>query len=112
MKMATTANIVAEVTHDGAEKPNVNLENFDVKKALEEVTAKIASLDKKIQTEEPFKVIKVDEVKGKVIIKELLTTLHEIVCDLEIFLPKTSAKILECIRENKMPEKPLFGRLS
>jgi methionyl-tRNA synthetase len=110
MKMATVSQTTADHTQTVAEV-NTNLENFDIKKALEEVTAKIASLDKKIQSEEPFKVIKVDEVKGKAIIKELLIILHEIASDLEVFLPKTSAKILECISENKMPEKPIFGRL-
>ena len=72
----------------------------------------IDNLDKKIQDEEPFKVIKIDEVKGKEIIKELVETLHGIAVNLEIFLPNTSAKILECIREHKMPEKPLFNRFA
>jgi methionyl-tRNA synthetase len=112
MKMATVSQTTADHMQTVAEKVNVNLENFDIKKAIEEVTAKIASLDKKIQSEEPFKVIKVDEEKGKAIIRELLIMLHEIASDLEVFLPKTSTKILECIRENKMPEKPLFNRLA
>jgi hypothetical protein len=40
-----------------------------------------------------------------------LRELHGIAEALAVFMPQTSAKILECIKDNKMPEKPLFGRL-
>ncbi len=110
MKMAITAQTTAEQTQTAAER-DTNLEQFDVKKSIEHLMARVNVLDKKIQTEEPFKVIKIDEEKGKKIIKELLEELFGVALKLQIFLPKTSAKILECIRENKMPEKPLFNRL-
>lgn len=111
MKMAISSQTFADFKQATAEK-NTNLEQFDIKKAIEIVTVKINNLDKKIQEEEPFKVIKIDEIKGKAIIKELLETLYDIGIDLQIFLPKTSAKILECITEHKMPEKPLFNRFA
>lgn len=111
MKMATTSQTVVERTQADAEKIQSELNNFDIKKALEIVMFKVNSLDKKIQEEEPFKVIKVDEEKGKKMIVELLNLLYEIAFDLQVFLPRTSVKILECISENKMPEKPLFNRL-
>lgn len=110
MKMAITAQTTAEQMQTIAER-DTNLEQFDVKKSIEHLMTKVATLDKKIQTEEPFKVIKIDEEKGKKIIKELLEELYGVALKLQICLPKTSAKILECIRENKMPEKPLFNRL-
>lgn len=113
MKMAVNADVRVEILEDRnilSEEMKTNLHNFDIKKAIEIVMTQINTLDKKIQEEEPFKVIKVDESKGKVIIKELLEMLYDIGIDLQIFLPQTSAKILECIRENKMPEKPLFNR--
>ena len=72
----------------------------------------VQHLDGFIQMNEPFKVIKVDEEKGKKLIGECLVRLHSIAEELAVFLPRTSSKILECIRENKMPEKPLFNRLS
>ena len=40
-------------------------EEFDIKKAMDYIWDKIQNLDKKIQTTEPFKVIKTDEKKGK-----------------------------------------------
>ena len=115
MKMATNADVRCQMRDDRktvSEEMQNNLNAFDIKKAVEIVTTKINNLDKKIQDEEPFKVIKVDEVKGKAIIKELIEMLYNIAIDLEIYLPHTSAKILECIRENKMPEKPLFNRFA
>lgn len=111
MKMATTSQINAEHTQINAEEIQNCLNNFDIKKAIEIVMNKVKALDKKIQETEPFKVIKVDEKKGKEIISKLLIDLSEIGELLKPFLPRTSAKIHECIRENKMPEKPLFNRL-
>lgn len=113
MKMAVNADVRCQMSDDRknvSEELQNNLNAFDIKKAVEIVTTKINNLDKKIQDEEPFKVIKVDEVKGKAIIKELVEMLYVIAVDLEIYLPHTSAKILECIAEHKMPEKPLFNR--
>lgn len=112
MKMVISAEVSSkeQIVSSNTEIQNY-LNSFDIKKAIEVVVTKINMLDKKIQTEEPFKVIKVDEEKGKKIIEELVKELYEIASLLEIFLPRTSAKILECIRENKMPEKPLFNRL-
>lgn len=111
MKMATTSQTFADHTQIFAEKTQMNLDSFDTKKALEIITEKINALDKRIQLEEPFKVIKTDEEKGKEIIKQLLIGLYDIAYNLQAFLPRTSAKIIECIKENKMPEKPLFARL-
>ena len=68
-------------------------------------------IDERIATEEPFKVVKVDEKRGKEIILGCLESLDVFAYRLEVFLPKTAQKIQECIRENKMPEKPLFSRL-
>ena len=67
-------------------------------------------MDKVIQEKEPYKMIKTDEVEAKKIVEFLLHNLYVLGLYLEVFLPDTSAKILECIRENKMPEKPLFNR--
>jgi methionyl-tRNA synthetase len=108
MKLATTY----EVALSGSSSISLpNLDRFDVKGGLNALTTVCSMLDKKIQDTEPFKVVKVDEAKGKEMIAELLRTLDGIAHALEIFMPQTSAKILECIRENKMPEKPLFARL-
>lgn len=109
MKLATTYN----VSPLGSRSITLlNLEDFNAKAALNTLMYKAGELDKKIQETEPFKVVKTDETKGKEMIGGLLSELHSIAQALEIFMPQTSAKILECIRENKMPEKPLFARLA
>ena len=87
------------------------LNSFDTKKAIEAVTSAISYADKYIQSSQPFKVIKENKQEGEDIILKLVKHLSEIGNLLQPLLPKTSAKILECIRENKMPEKPLFNRL-
>ncbi len=90
---------------------NDALDQYDTKKAIEIVMRLVSKLDEKIQLEEAFKIIKHDFEKGTQLIVEQYNDLTNIVTLLTPFLPRTSAKILECIRENKMPEKPLFSRL-
>jgi methionyl-tRNA synthetase len=86
---------------------------LDTSSAIKEVISNYSqALDEKIQREEPFKVYKVDQEKAKQIVKDLLHDLYQLQSSLSLFMPKTSTKILECIRENKMPEKPLFNRLA
>lgn len=107
MKLSSIYDVKGEVvTQDRAV-----VDEFNVKVALNALTKRMGDLDKKIQETEPFKVVKVDEEKGKKMIAELVVELAAIAENLSIFMPKTSEKILECIRENKMPEKPLFARL-
>ena len=89
----------------------VELENFNTNLALKEIFLLMNNMDDMIQKQEPFKLIKTDEVLAKNIVNSLLSNLHYVGILLRPFLPQTSAKILECIRENKMPEKPLFARL-
>ena len=87
-----------------------HLEKFEIQKASEFVWSKIGELDKRIQETEPFKVIKVDEKKGKELIKENILKLYEIALLIEPILPETSQKIQELIKTNKKPEQPLFLR--
>jgi len=86
------------------------LKVFDIKKAIDYVWEKIQKLDILIQETEPFKVIKVDEKKGKELIKENILKLYEISELLIPILPETSKKIQELIKENKKPKQPLFLR--
>ncbi|MFA6325243.1 MAG: methionine--tRNA ligase [Candidatus Paceibacterota bacterium] len=85
-------------------------ENFDLQKATEFVWHKIGELDKKIQDTEPFKVVKVDEEKGKEIIKELVIELYVIARMLNPLMPETNIKLKQLIKNNKKPEQPLFLR--
>lgn len=90
--------------------PRIFLESFHINEYCNHVWIKIQALDRIIQETEPFKVIKVDEEKGKVLIKENIQKLYEIAELLIPILPETSAKIIELIKENKKPETPLFLR--
>lgn len=87
------------------------LQSFDAFQAARFVMRSVQSLDQFIQETEAFKVVKVDEEKGKALIKEYVIPLNHVAHMLSLFMPKTAEAIRECIRENKMPEKPLFARL-
>lgn len=109
MKLATTYDVTFQPQSAGSVRDAFDV---DVKKSLNALTTICNQLDKKIQDTEPFKVVKVDEARGKAMILELLEELATVAQALAPYMPQTSDKILECVRENKMPEKPLFSRLA
>jgi methionyl-tRNA synthetase len=86
------------------------LESFDLKKATDYVWEKISELDKSIQENQPFKVVKVDVEKGKEMIKDLVLKLYTIARMLNPLMPETNIKLKQLIRDNKKPETPLFLR--
>ena len=83
---------------------------YDLKKASDLVWQMITGLDEKIQKDQPFKLIKIDKEKGEAIIEELVSELLSIAELLAPFMPETAKEIQHLIKENKMPEKPLFPR--
>jgi methionyl-tRNA synthetase len=85
-------------------------EEFDLKKVMDYIWDKIQILDRRIQEEEPFKVIKVDEEKGKEMIKKLVLDLYDIARMLNPVMPETNVKLKKLIKDNKKPEQPLFLR--
>ena len=87
-----------------------SLDNFDIQKASSIVWNMISDIDKRIQVEEPFKLVKVDPEKGKRIIEELRDSLLLISVCLSVLIPETAEKIKELILNHKMPEIPLFLR--
>lgn len=87
-------------------------EKYDLREAIVYCMQMVKRLDIRIQETEPFKVVKVEPEKGKALITALVYDLAVLARHLEPFLPKTSAKILECVRTNTTPEKPLFNRLA
>ncbi len=109
MKMAITNSVTGKVAKLIPLENYLNM--FETKEAIAKIIQEVGALDKKIQEEEAFKVVKIDQAKGEVLISKYVEILEGIAQSFSVFLPKTSAKILECIRENKMPEKALFGRL-
>lgn len=85
-------------------------DNFDIKGATDYVWGEIGELDKFIQETEPFKVVKVDEQKGKELISNMVVRLYKIARMLNPIMPETNVTLKKLIKENKKPEKPLFLR--
>ena len=63
-----------------------------------------------IQNEQPFKLVKTDEAKGKEIIRDLVVRLYSIARMLNPIIPSTSEKIKAAVKVNKMPSEALFLR--
>lgn len=87
------------------------LATYDIRKAIADTMQLVSQIDKYIQDNEPFKVIKIDREKGEEMVVHLVRSLLEVSTSLQPFLPRTASKIRECISESKVPEKPLFNRL-
>jgi len=85
-------------------------EKFDLKQATDYIWDEIGILDKFIQETEPFKVVKVDEKKGRELISDMLVRLYDIARMLNPIMPETNEALKKLIKENKKPEKPLFPR--
>lgn len=108
MKLAVTVGTQGDIkkyNYPGSEF----LEKFEINKAMDEIWGEIQALDSHIQKTEPWNKIKTDEKAAKADIQFLVDELAKITFELEPFLPETSQKIQEIIKENKMPE-PLFVR--
>ncbi len=84
--------------------------NFNIQQVCDFVWSKIGTLDECIATKEPFKLIKSEPEKAKVIIQELVLEVYEIALLIQPILPNTAKIILNAIKENKKPEN-LFLRL-
>lgn len=84
---------------------------FDLQKAMNIIWEAISMLDATIQLEEPFKVVKVDEERGRKMITRHVQMLYTIAESLAPFMPSTAENIIQLIRDNKKPETPLFSRL-
>ncbi len=88
-----------------------HVENFELNKALDEVWKTIATLDAFIQSNAPFKKIKINKDEAHIDIRFLLSGLTEISNVLQPFLPATAEAIADCLKNKKVPEKPLFMRM-
>lgn len=85
-------------------------EKFEFNRAVDFIWEKIQKLDERIAEEEPFKVVKEDEEKGKQMIAQLASELCVIARLLNPIMPETSEKIKKAVLSNKKPEN-LFPRL-
>jgi methionyl-tRNA synthetase len=116
MKMAVSYNFdIKNNKEDDPKNTKVLIDkpinSFNIKKAMDDLWFFIESCDEYIQKEQPFKIIKTNPEKAKEIIIDLLLSLKSISYALKSIMPETSEKILELIKDNKVPEKPLFLRV-
>lgn len=86
------------------------LDTFEINKAADFIWAEIREMDKFIQENQPFKIVKEDKEKGQQMISELVVRLYSVARMLNPLLPETSTKIKSLIKENKSPSEPLFLR--
>jgi methionyl-tRNA synthetase len=111
MKMAETYGVKPELPKQTKNLLGDFMENYKINEAIDGVWKEISETDKYIQDKKPFSLVKTDETEAKEIIGELVIKLWNIAVNLEIFLPETAEKIQKCVKENKMPETPLFPRI-
>ena len=112
MKMAE-ANLSGPVTiseFEDMSKYFSILDQFEIIKACDFVWNEISAMDRFIQENQPFKVVKIEKEKGQKMITELVVRLYSVARMLNPILPETSYKIKELIKSNKSPEVPLFLR--
>lgn len=86
------------------------MQMFNIQKAMEAIWSEIGKIDARIQSEQPFKVIKENKEEGIKMISLLVQDLYNVAKMLEPMLPETSEKIQTLIRANTMPKAPLFLR--
>lgn len=91
-------------------KQSKGFDQFDIQSASNAVWELVTSTDKIVQERQPFKKIKIDKEGAEADIRELLARLEMIGIMLQAILPATSTRILELVRDGKMPEQPLFAR--
>ena len=87
-----------------------SLDAYNIKDACDVVWKHIQETDRHIQEDEPFKLVKIDPVKGKETISMLGKELYRIALLLQPILPATAEKILDLVKSSNMPEAPLFIR--
>ncbi len=92
---------------------SVLMNNFEFSKSFDCLWKKVNSLNKRIDEEKPWSVIKTDPSAGKKILESLASDLLEVAVLLEPFLPETSEKIIEIFSAEKIepPKTPLFPKL-
>ena len=121
MKMSVSNDIFFDekrfVAKDSMSKNDVfikkyeqGLEEFDLKKSMDAVWEVISHADSAIQNKQPFKLIKTDRLQAENDIQWLLYDLKTISKMLMPFLPNIALEVEKLIKENKIPEKPLFPR--
>lgn len=83
---------------------------WNLKAAADFAWEQIGALDRKIQETEPFKLVKTDLPRAKVLLAEMRQSLFEIARMAEPIVPKGAAAVLSALRANAKPE-PIYPRV-
>jgi methionyl-tRNA synthetase len=111
LKMAIS-NDISLISPITTYQSNQLLVKFEFQKVVDQIWQKIKVCDEYIQKTEPFKIIKTDKNKAEKDIKYLLSELYNIALSLQPFLPQTSEKILQVLKEPKLENiLKLFPRI-
>lgn len=112
MNMAVNYNVELEGNYSKSINADLikHVNEFDLKSAMQDIWNQVNTINGLIQEQEPFKKIKVNKEEAERDIKQYLKLLMDIAIDLRPFMPDTSKKIEELLKENKKPELPLFLR--
>jgi methionyl-tRNA synthetase len=86
------------------------IENFDMRGLGDFIWEQVGKLDVYIAENEPYKVVKEDEERGKEMINHAREKLADIAVMIEPLLPGTYEKMKEAIEVNIKPKTPLFER--
>jgi methionyl-tRNA synthetase len=89
---------------------NKRMNSFDIKSASDIIFGLVTQIDTQIQSKQPFKIFKTSPDEARTIVKSLLYDLKLVAKLLEPILPETAKTIQTLVRENKMPDTPLFLR--
>lgn len=93
------------------ESLKTHLQNLDLTGYASYIWKGFAAIDKEIQDTEPFKLFKTDPEKARKIVSEMMNTFYALVSFSTPILPHSAPKIISCIENREMPEKPLFLKL-
>lgn len=93
------------------ESLQTHLQNLDLTGYASYIWKGFAAIDKEIQDTEPFKLFKTDPEKARKIVSDMMNTFYALVCFSTPILPHSAPKIISCIENREMPEKPLFLKL-
>jgi methionyl-tRNA synthetase len=84
--------------------------SFDINTSLNSLWSYIQDIDEVIAVDQPFKLIKNEPERARLIIKKVVVDTAKIAILLQPFMPETAKRILEAIKANKKPDN-LFPRL-
>ena len=93
-----------------SEEFSKKIEEFKFNEAMDIVFTKISAADAYMNTNEPYKKIKIDADTARKDIEHLVRELYRVAVHLFAMMPRTSEIIKNAVQENKKPEN-LFPRL-